>query len=129
LGKQTDTNPDDNSQSLTVNVTGKQGADVAAVGATASGAAVTLPVGIRNNGPATLDLPAGSAVGIDVNFPAGTKVATKPDGCYEQTWPQTHYTCYSSDFAPFLAKTTLTWKFQVEITKVIARRRRTRFEA
>ncbi|MFF5289334.1 DUF11 domain-containing protein [Paractinoplanes globisporus] len=130
LARQTDTNPADNTQSLTVNVTGKQGADLAAVGATASGAAgttVTLPIGVRNNGPATLELPAGNAIGVHITFPAGTEVVAEPDvavtpgGCYQQTGtPHVTYVCYTGEFAPFVAKTTITLKFQVKITKVIA---------
>jgi hypothetical protein len=124
LARQTDTNPADNTQSLTVNVTGKQGADLEAIGATASGAAgttVTLPVGLRNNGPATLEVAEGSFVFVDVTFPAGTEVVTVPDGCVKQVYPHVYYSCYRTDgHDPFLAKTTATWTFRVKITKVIA---------
>ncbi|WP_433301719.1 LPXTG cell wall anchor domain-containing protein [Actinoplanes sp. CA-030573] len=123
LAKQTDTDPGNNSQSLTVNVTGRQGADLAAVGVTASaaaGATITLPVGVRNNGPATLDPPVGSPVFIVVTFPAGTEVVTTPAGCMEQTPPpHADYACYTSESGPFRAKTTVTWKFRVKVTKVV----------
>ena len=65
-------------------VTGKQGTDLAAIGATVSGAAgdtVTANIGVRNNGPATVDRSrAGEAAAMAViTIPDGTKVTGAPD--------------------------------------------------
>jgi hypothetical protein len=127
--KQTDTNPDNNWQSLTVNATGKQGTDFAAIGATVSGAlgdTVKVPVGVRNNGPATLDRSrsGSSAVVAVITIPTGTKVATVPPTCTKsdddslKTKPGAlQYACFSSTLFP--SKTQLTWEFGLKITKVV----------
>ncbi|MEU4220266.1 LPXTG cell wall anchor domain-containing protein [Actinoplanes sp. NPDC026623] len=127
--KQTDTNPDNNWQSLTVNTSGKQGTDFAAIGAKVSGGAgdaVKVPVGVRNNGPATLDRSrSGSpAVVAVVTIPAGTTVATVPDGCVKaeddsvRTKPDAlQYACFSNRLFP--AKTQMIWEFGLKITKVV----------
>ena len=127
---QTDTDPDDNWQSLTVNAKGKQGSDVAAVGAKVSGAAgatVQATVGLRNNGPATIDSsrsgePASMAV---VTVPSGTTVVTVPAGCSlaeddsVRTNPKAvQYACYAGFV--FRAGTTVGWKFGLRIDKVVA---------
>jgi len=128
--KQTDTNPEDNWQLLIVNASGKQGTDFAAIGATvsaAAGATVKVPVGVRNNGPATLDRSRGgsSAVTAIITIPVGTKVVTVPDGCVKaeddgmKTKPGAlQYACFSDPLFP--AKTQLTWEFGLKITRVVA---------
>lgn len=127
LGKQTDPNPDNNVQRLTVNVLGQQGTDLVAVGATAhgkNGDTITVPVGVRNDGPATLDhgRSGDAAAVIVVTMPAGAEVTTVPDGCAKadadtvRTNPKVvQYDCYSALL--FKAKTTTLWKFGVKLTK------------
>jgi hypothetical protein len=129
LAKQTDTNPDNNWQSLTVNASGKQGTDFAAIGASVSAALgdiVKIPVGVRNNGPATLDRSrsGSSAVTAIITLPAGTKVVTVAHGCVKsdddslKTKPGAlQYACFSDTLFP--AKTQLTWEFGLKITKVV----------
>ena len=130
LNKQTDTNPDNNWQDVTVNTTGKQGTDFQAIGATVTGAAgdtVTVNVGVRNNGPATLDRSrAGEpAATVIVTIPTGTAVVDAPAGCTLATGDDTslktkkggvQYGCFSDYVFP--AKTTVTWPFRLKITKV-----------
>nr|WP_221375432.1 hypothetical protein [Actinoplanes polyasparticus] len=123
---QTDTDPDNNWQNIEIKVLGKLGTDFAAVGAAAKGAegdTLTLPVGARNNGPATVDASrSGSAAAtVIVTIPAKTKVVTVPEGCSKaeddsvKTNPKAlQYVCYSSPLFP--AKTTVLWKFGVELT-------------
>jgi hypothetical protein len=127
LSKQTDTSPDDNWQNVTVKSIGKQGTDFVAVGATAKGAkgdTVTLPVGARNAGPATLDRSRSGepAVAVIVTIPTGTAVTTVPDGCSkatdgsQQTNPKAvQYACYSNSLFP--ATTTVLWRFGVKLAK------------
>ncbi|GIF25918.1 hypothetical protein BJ973_003190 [Actinoplanes tereljensis] len=127
--KQTDPNPDNNWQALDVTVTGQQGADLAAVGATASGAAgttVSIPVGVKNLGPATLasqfGLPAAAAL---VTIPTGATVTGVPDACFRNTTDSilkgdanaVQYACFTDEVLP--AGTTVTWKFALKITKVV----------
>ena len=57
-GFQADTNPDNNWSGMKVSVTGKNGVDLAAIGDSVTGKAgevVNATVGVRNNGPASLD--------------------------------------------------------------------------
>jgi len=129
LAKQTDTDPDNNGQVLTVNAQGKQGTDLAAVGATltgGAGATVTAEVGVHNNGPATLDFSRADepAAAVIVTPPAGTTVTTIPAGCAkatdgsEQTKPGTlQYACYSSPLLP--AGASVVWKFGFTITAAV----------
>nr|WP_296073133.1 hypothetical protein [uncultured Actinoplanes sp.] len=124
--KQTDVNPENNWQDLRVNALGKQGTDFVALGATAKGAkgdTVTLPVGTRNNGPATVDRNrAGeSAATVIVTIPAKTKVVTVPEDCVKAddgslttNRKAVQYACFSSPLFP--AKTTVLWKFGVKLT-------------
>lgn len=129
LAKQTDTNPDNNWQSLDITVTGKNGTDLVSDGSTVTGAAgdtVTVPVGVHNDGPATLDF---SRVGepaavVVVTIPTGTKVATVPDGCMKaeddafRTKPGAlQYVCFSGYLFP--VNTKIEWKFGLKITDVI----------
>ncbi|WP_250036491.1 LPXTG cell wall anchor domain-containing protein [Paractinoplanes maris] len=124
--QQTDIDLDNNWQNLEVRVLGKQGTDFVAVGATAQGAegdTVSLPVGTRNNGPATVDSSrsGANAATVIVTIPAKTKVVTVPKGCAKaeddsvKTNPKAvQYVCYSASLFP--AKTTVLWKFDVQLT-------------
>jgi hypothetical protein len=80
---------DPNWQEFTVNVTGNQNADLVAIGGTAAGwvgAVVEAEVGVRNDGPATLDFSrSGTAPArVVVTPPAGTSIV-EADGCYRFT--------------------------------------------
>ncbi|MCU7724035.1 hypothetical protein ODJ79_09940 [Actinoplanes sp. KI2] len=126
--KQTDPNYDNNFQALDVNVTGKQGVDLAAVGATATGAAgttVTVPVGVKNNGPATLNrTESGFGIAALITIPAGASVASFPeDECFLNTQDTiihgdpkaVQYACFTDDVLP--AGDSVTWKFGLKINK------------
>ncbi|MFG1881006.1 LPXTG cell wall anchor domain-containing protein [Micromonospora sp. NPDC049102] len=131
---QTDTNPDNNWSTLDVQVTGKNGADLAAIGATLAGkkgAVLTVPLGFKNNGPATLDhLHSGSDVTfVDVTVPKGTTAVEVPFECAPSTgndaeWDEAGtpgaaaYRCYPGPFAP--AGEELTGEFTFRIDQVIA---------
>ncbi|MCY1136645.1 LPXTG cell wall anchor domain-containing protein [Actinoplanes sp. Pm04-4] len=124
--QQTDPDLDNNWQNVEIKVLGRQGTDFAAVGATAKGAkgdTVTLPVGTRNNGPATRDASriGSAAATVIVTIPAQAKVVSVPDGCTKaeddsvKTNPKAlQYVCFSSPL--FKAKTTVLWKFGVQLT-------------
>jgi hypothetical protein len=125
LAKQTDPNPENNWQDVEVTVVGKQGVDLAAIGATASGAAgdtVTIPVGVKNNGPASLGSQPAFAL---VTIPTGATVTTVPEGCFgndedgilEGDANAVQYACITDAVLP--AGTTVTWKFGLKITKVV----------
>jgi hypothetical protein len=82
---QTDIN-DDSHASVTVNIEGDNGADLAAIGGSASGAVgqvVTLDLGLHNAGPATIDLirTDDSAGVFDLTMPAGSSLAEMPERC------------------------------------------------
>ncbi|PWU50424.1 LPXTG cell wall anchor domain-containing protein [Micromonospora globispora] len=84
---QADVNPENNWSGLQVKVTGNNGVDLAAIGDSVDGKAgdvVTATVGVRNNGPAVLDLGrVGSPVTkIDVTVPTGTTAVNVPDNCF-----------------------------------------------
>ncbi|MFG2056512.1 LPXTG cell wall anchor domain-containing protein [Micromonospora sp. NPDC048930] len=83
---QTDVDPTNNSSGLTVHVLGKRGADLEAIGAKLSGKkgeVVRAVVGVRNNGPATVDhVRSGSDVTfVDVTVPTGTTAVHVPWDC------------------------------------------------
>ncbi|MEV6366256.1 LPXTG cell wall anchor domain-containing protein [Micromonospora musae] len=83
---QTDTDSSNNSWRISINVGGKNGADLEAIGAELTGEVgteVTAQVGFRNNGPATLDHHrADSQVTfVDVTLPAGTRAVQVPVNC------------------------------------------------
>lgn len=129
LAKQTDPNLQDNWQDVDVTVTGKQGVDLAAVGATftaTAGQTVPVTVGARNVGPATLDWSRSDepAAAVLVTPPAGTSVAKVPDACHKadpafQTTPGvTKYLCLSDPLFP--AHTSVTWKFEFTVNKASA---------
>lgn len=84
---QSDPNTEDNYHSVHVTVTGTNGVDLAAAGATvtgATGAVVDLPVGARNVGKATLDLtrPDTPAAATTIVVPPKTTVTAAPAECY-----------------------------------------------
>ncbi|MGC1212232.1 MAG: LPXTG cell wall anchor domain-containing protein [Micromonospora sp.] len=131
-GFQADTRPDNNWSSLAVKVTGKNSTDLEAIGDELTGKAgdkVKATVGVRNNGPATLDYSrGGSAVTImSVDVPQGTTAVAVPQNCAPvngDEWDEPgkpgarHYGCY---FDPFLkAGDTATLDFELRIDKVIA---------
>ncbi|MET8083695.1 LPXTG cell wall anchor domain-containing protein [Micromonospora sp. NPDC005237] len=131
---QTDVDPSNNWGAVNVQVTGKNGADLEAIGATLTGkkgAVVTAPLGFRNNGPATLDhFRSGSDVTyVDVTVPKGTTAVEVPFECAPRTgndaeWDEAGtpgaaaYRCYPGPFAP--AGEELTGEFKFRIDKVIA---------
>jgi LPXTG-motif cell wall-anchored protein len=85
-GVQADVDPTNNWSNLEVRVTGRNGADLVAVGDTVAGAAgdvVTATVGLRNDGPATLDFGrSGEPVTrIRITVPAGTTAVAVPEAC------------------------------------------------
>jgi len=128
--KQTDQNPENNWQTVSLTIAGNQGTDVAAVGATVTGKAgdtVTANVGIVNNGPATLDHErSGEPTSVTiVTAPPGTKVVGVPDGCFKSDDDslktpkgkgKTQYACFTDLVFP--AKTRVTWPFKLQITAV-----------
>lgn len=84
--KQLDEEPDNNWTYTTINVTGNNPADVAAVGDNASGAAgaeVGVQLGVKNNGPATIDPDNSAESFADVVFtvPPGSTVTDAPFDC------------------------------------------------
>ncbi|TDC33095.1 LPXTG cell wall anchor domain-containing protein [Micromonospora sp. 15K316] len=83
---QTDTDRSNDFWNMSIDVGGKNGADLEAIGAELTGkvgAEVTARVGLRNNGPATLDRHrADSQVTfVDVTLPAGTRAVEVPENC------------------------------------------------
>jgi hypothetical protein len=87
---QTDTNPNDNYVAYDVNVTGSNPADLAALGATASGGAgatVHVNLGVKNNGPAMVRATrSGSPIVVPfITIPAGTTATAVPSVCAPAT--------------------------------------------
>ncbi|MGW3601622.1 LPXTG cell wall anchor domain-containing protein [Micromonospora sp. NPDC005161] len=131
---QTDTDPSNNHSALRVEVTGKNGTDLEAVGAKftgAKGAVVTAALGFRNNGPATLEYirTETDVTFVDVTVPTGTTAVEVPAECAPRTgedaeWEDAgtpgaaEYRCYPGPFAP--AGQELTGEFKFRIDKVIA---------
>jgi hypothetical protein len=123
---ETDGNPENNWQSVSVTVSGKQGADVEAIGARVRGGVgdvVDAKVGLRNNGPASIDRNRSgeSASVLLVTVPSGTKVATAPAGCRVAEWGKTepNVTQYVCETGLLLtAGETVTWTFGLRIEKV-----------
>ena len=108
-------------QTVDVAVTGENGVDLVAIGDKVSGVAgdqVQATVGLRNDGPASLDgTRSGMQPGeIEVTLPAGTSLVSAP-GCGHAE-DASHYMCES----PYLFKagTTSTWTFTLKIDKVVA---------
>jgi hypothetical protein len=123
-GAQTDIDPDDNWQRVSVEATGQQGTDIAAVGAKVSGAAgatVTATVGVRNNGPAALDRGrlGSPATVLIVSVPPGTTVTTVPEGCTPLEGAGAKpYACHT-DFLHRVGET-VSWAFGLRIDRVVA---------
>ncbi|MFR9777970.1 LPXTG cell wall anchor domain-containing protein [Micromonospora sp. MS34] len=131
-GFQADTQPDNNWSSLAVTVTGKNSTDLEALGAKVSGKAgdtVTATVGVRNNGPATLDYSRGDSpvTYLTLDVPEGTTAVAVPQSCLPENGDEQgepgepkarHYRCF---FEPFLkAGDKATLDFSLRIDKVIA---------
>ncbi|MET7667601.1 LPXTG cell wall anchor domain-containing protein [Micromonospora luteifusca] len=133
-GFQADTDPMNNWSSMTVKVSGKNGADLVAVGDRVTGKAgdvVTATVGVRNDGPAALDFGrVGSPVTkIDIAVPEGTTAVKVPEVCapmngQEQDWENPGkpgakvYRCYPDIFIGVGEEQTV--EIGLRIDKVIA---------
>ncbi|MFF5172501.1 LPXTG cell wall anchor domain-containing protein [Micromonospora sp. NPDC000089] len=83
---QADPDPSDNTGTVDITITGKNGADLAAVGGSVTGkanAVVKAIVGVKNNGPASLDFGrSGNPITrVDVTVPAGATAVDVPDTC------------------------------------------------
>ncbi|MGC4894443.1 LPXTG cell wall anchor domain-containing protein [Micromonospora sp. DT31] len=131
-GAQADKRPENNGMLLQVKVTGTNSTDLEALGATVSGpvgAKVKATVGLRNNGPATLDYShAGSSVTyLAFDVPKGTTTTAVPENCSPvkgDEWGEPgqaggrHYRCYFDSFLK--AGATVTLDFGLKIDKVIA---------
>ncbi|MEU4155870.1 Ig-like domain-containing protein [Actinoplanes sp. NPDC026670] len=109
-------------QVVDVSVTGNSTADLVAIGGTVSGAVgdlVQATVGVRNDGPATIDRgrSGDSPAEIAVALPAGTSFVSAP-GC-GRTDDASIYGCGVR--APYLFKvgTTATWTFTLRIDSVV----------
>ncbi|SBT50228.1 LPXTG cell wall anchor domain-containing protein [Micromonospora auratinigra] len=131
---QTDVDPTNNFTQLNVNVRGKRGADLAAVGATlrgTKGSTVKADLGFRNNGPATLDFSHSDSevTLVDVTVPTGTTAVTVPEECVPFKGDKTRYDetagtpgaaayrCFPGPFAP--AGELLTGRFTFRIDKAV----------
>ncbi|MCI4063581.1 LPXTG cell wall anchor domain-containing protein [Micromonospora sp. R77] len=85
-GFQADPRPENNGTNIMVTVTGKNGTDLEALGTSLTGKAgttVKATVGLRNNGPATLDYSrAGSSITyLSFDVPQGTTAVAVPENC------------------------------------------------
>lgn len=131
-GVQADTDPSNNWSSLEVTVTGENSTDLEAIGAKLSGKAgdkVRAAVGVRNNGPATLDYSRAdsSITYMTVDVPEGTSAVAVPENCAPvegDTWDEPgkpgarHYQCYVESFLK--AGDEAVMEFELRIDKVIA---------
>ncbi|MGC4756740.1 LPXTG cell wall anchor domain-containing protein [Micromonospora trifolii] len=123
---QTDVGPAYDYTGWTIKTTGKNGTDLAAIGATLKGTAgsvVTATVGFRNNGPATLDgtnADYEAATHTAVELPPGTTAVEVPDTCQLRQGTRT-YQCASEML--LVAGQSYTTKFRLRIDKVIANAR------
>ncbi|HEX8630901.1 MAG TPA: LPXTG cell wall anchor domain-containing protein [Catenuloplanes sp.] len=127
---QTDINEDNDSSGLEVTVAGRQGADLAAIGDTATakvGDVVTATVGFVNNGPASIDASrsGGPITRVKVDIPAGTTAVEIPAGCYamkdgevdvdrEDQPGASAYLCYSDSFAKVGESETVDFRLRVD---------------
>ncbi|MEV6492065.1 hypothetical protein AB0M20_26120 [Actinoplanes sp. NPDC051633] len=119
---QADKNPEDNWSYVDVEVTGKNGADLAAVGSAVTGKAgdeVKATAGVRNVGKATVDLSrAGFPAAVtQVQAPEGTSFVAAPDVCAEREGRPYIYECYS-DYI-FKAGEEETYEFVLHIDRVV----------
>ncbi|MEV5691018.1 LPXTG cell wall anchor domain-containing protein [Micromonospora globbae] len=131
-GFQADTQPDNNWSSVEVKVTGKNSTDLEALGDKVGGKAgdtVKATVGVRNNGPATLDRnrAASSVTYLTLGVPKGTTAVEVPQTCMPENgdeWGEpgepgaAHYRCFFGSFLK--AGDTATLDFTLRIDKVIA---------
>ncbi|BFU43536.1 hypothetical protein [Krasilnikovia sp. MM14-A1004] len=102
-------------------------ADLAAVGTNVSGAegaTISVPVGVHNNGPVTIDRSKDDkqATAALFTLPPGTGVVTVPSGCMRAndagTGPYgTQYLCWSPPLVP--AGQTYTWEFRLKVTELV----------
>ncbi|MGC4768747.1 LPXTG cell wall anchor domain-containing protein [Micromonospora sp. DT44] len=119
---QTDVGPGYDYTGWIIKVTGRNGTDLAAIGATLkgrAGAVVTATVGFRNNGPATLDATNAdweAATHTDVELPPGTTAVEVPDSCWLRQGTRT-YLCASEML--LVAGESYTVEFRLRIDKVI----------
>ncbi|CCH22263.1 LPXTG cell wall anchor domain-containing protein [Micromonospora lupini] len=119
---QTDVGPGNDYTGWTIKIAGRNGTDLAAIGATLKGRAgtvVTATVGFRNNGPATLDRTNAdfeAATHTDVELPPGTTAVEVPDNCWLRQGTRT-YLCASEML--LVAGQTYTVEFRLRIDKVI----------
>ncbi|GAA0440191.1 hypothetical protein Aca07nite_47900 [Actinoplanes capillaceus] len=110
-------------QVVDVTVTGTNGVDLVAIGDEVSGAVgdlVQATVGVRNDGPATLDHSrSGEAPAeAEVTLPAGMSFVSAA-GC-RRADDASHYVCGVPAPYIFKAGTTSTWTFTLRIDKVVA---------
>ena len=131
-GFQADPRPENNASYLQVKVTGNNSTDLEALGASVTGkagATVKATVGLRNNGPATLDYSrSGSSVTyLTFDVPKGTTTTAVPENCFPvkgDEWGEPgkpgarHYRCYFDSFLK--AGDTVKLDFGLKIDKVIA---------
>ncbi|MEU4677359.1 LPXTG cell wall anchor domain-containing protein [Micromonospora sp. NPDC023737] len=129
---QADTDPENNHSSLSVKVTGTNSTDLEALGSEVDGKAgdtVKATVGVRNNGPATLDYTRGgsSITYLTLDVPKGTKAVSVPQSCLPMNGDEhgepgkpgaSHYRCYFESFLK--AGDTATLDFSLRINEVIA---------
>lgn len=132
---QSDPNPEDNWGSVEIEVTGRSGVDLAAVGAeltAAAGDEITVPVGARSVGKATLDFSrvGGPAAVTMVTMPAGTTVLDAAEECYPVVRGEVDfdapgkpgaakYWC-SSDYI-FVAGTAEIYEFKLRVDRIAGR--------
>ncbi|BCY15494.1 Ig-like domain-containing protein [Actinoplanes sp. L3-i22] len=119
-GDRLGTSEDGDWQHIGVAVTGEQGSDLVAIGGTVTGTLGTVveaEVGVRNDGPATLNMTrSGTSPGfVDVTIPAGTSVVSAP-GCYQVLSAPTHYGCQSPDL--FKVGETATFKITLRLDQL-----------
>jgi hypothetical protein len=106
-----------------VTVTGTNTADLAAIGTGVSGAVgdlVQATVGVRNDGPATLDRSRSgeTPAEVEVTLPAGTSFVSAP-GC-RRTDVASRYSCAVGAPYLFTSGRTSTWTFTLRIDEVVA---------
>ncbi|GAA2510569.1 hypothetical protein Ahu01nite_072180 [Winogradskya humida] len=104
-------------QSVEVKVTGKQTADLAAVGAVVTGdvgATVVAGVGTRNLGPAMVGVYLGPIAVVTVTPPDGTTVVGKPGECEPSGGS---YVCTRKAAAPLLPGGSVVFPFTLRIDK------------
>ncbi|MFK3982727.1 LPXTG cell wall anchor domain-containing protein [Micromonospora sp. NPDC050397] len=129
-GAQADTDPENNWSHIEITVTGKNGADLSAVGASVSGDAgkvVPAAVGFQNNGPATIDVSrrGGPVTNVDIKVPTGTTAVTVPEECVpfedgEYDWENpgkpgaANYRCYPESISVAGEKRTFDFGFRID---------------